>query len=170
MMYDNIDEENDDLLDDLVMEMEEEGDVDYGEEGGGMMEEEPEEDNIASFIAYRDRGPEGRIGGRVDDELVINQIEGALHQKLDARSVFSLRLLDDLKMFSMALKLTPNDIKQLKRNVEHLAFPQYTHSEAYILGYYLHQRKAKPSRVAHLKPAVSNAQLIKYTRYWAAQN
>jgi hypothetical protein len=151
---------------------------DYGNDGDDNEEDlqDPEyTDNIVEFGAFRDMGAEGRIGGVMDEDLDINLLDTAYHQKLDAKTVFSLQLKDNLNRLTQPLNLSETDVKTLKLGIDDLHFLRFKNALAYILGYYLSLYDIydiSPSKVNVARRYIEDEKVtlpmvLKYGRYWA---
>lgn len=158
-----------------MSDMEDLEEIDFEFEDEDDIEQQP--DNIAEFGAYRDIGAEGRLGGVMDEDIDINRIEGAQNQILDPKSIFTLRMLEELALLSDRLVLNDQDVKALKQGIHGLHFIRLKNALAYIIGYYLYKHENASANVSVIKNLLKNElsddkhvtmyECLKYGRYWA---
>lgn len=158
---------------------EEDGDIDidfdfeFDEEGY----EQEEKDNIAEFGAYRDLGPEGRLGGAYDEDLNLHiplDKEGNVDRtRIDDRTKFALDLLDVLKEYNETfLHLGGQQIKFLKQEVDSLHFIRLKNALPYVLGYFIFFHNFSKSKIRVISSLIKEDknltmfEILKYARYW----
>lgn len=147
--------ENDDLFDDLYDEKDDEYN-DYGDE------EQP--DNIVA--GFREET------NRVDDQLLdinIDTSDPHYRMKIDAKTTFSLRLLEVLRDYDDIFKFDINDLEKIKLRVHTLPMIEYKNAYAFAMGYFvaLNVRRNLDIMDQYIKNGVINrAMLLKYARYW----